>query len=92
LLQTGTYNYRLRSDVAKLGHYQSTRRLRQRIIIRSVQDAQGLDLAHPKLEISLPERSLGMGYAILYGLKLALIVAGPGMLILLYLLIARAIR
>jgi hypothetical protein len=47
LLQQGTYNYRLRGNTAALGHYHSTRRLRQRVIIRNLQDAQGLDLAHP---------------------------------------------
>lgn len=92
LLHQGNYNYQLRGNTAALGHYHSTRRLRQKVIIRNVQDAQGLDLAHPKLEISLPERSLDMAYGAIYPIKLAFMVAGPGMLILLFLFIARAIR
>ncbi len=92
LLQKGTYNYRLRGNTAALGHCHSTRRLRQRIIVRNLQDAQGPELAHPKLEISLPERSLDMSYAATYPIKLAFLVAGPGILILLFLWITRAIR
>ncbi len=92
LLQQGNYNYRLRGKTATLGRYHSTRRLRQRLIIRNLQDARGLDLAHPKLEISLPERSLEMTYGAIYPVKLAFVVAGPGMLILLFLFIARATR
>lgn len=92
LLQQGNYNYRLRGNTAALGQYHSMRRLRQRVIIRNLQDAQGLDLAHPILEISLPERSLEMAYGAIFPLKLAFMVAGPGMLILLLLFIARAIR
>jgi hypothetical protein len=92
LLQQGTYNYRLSGNTAALGHYHSPRRLRQRLIIVNLQDAQGLDLVHPKLEISLPERSLDMSYAAMYPIQLASMVAAPGVLILLFLLIARAIR
>jgi hypothetical protein len=92
VLQQGTYNYRLRGNTARLGRYQPTRRLRQRIVVRNLQDAQGLDSAHPKLKISLPERSLDMAYAAGSAIKLAFMVAGPGVLILLFLLITRAIR
>jgi len=92
LLQQGSYNYRSRGDIAALGQYHSTRRLRQRVIIRNLRDAEGLDSAHPKLEVSLPERSLEMAYGAICSIKLALMVAAPGMLILLFLLITRAIR
>lgn len=92
LLQQGNYNYQLRGNTAALGQHHSTRRLRQKVIIRNIQDAQGLDLAHPRLEISLPERGLEMAYGAIYPMKLAFMVAGPGMLILLFLFIARAIR
>ena len=87
VLQQGTYNYRLRGNTARLGRYQSARPLRQRIIVGNLQDAQGLDSAHPKLEISLPERSLDISYAAISAYKLAFMVAGPGVLILLFLLI-----
>ena len=92
LLEKGTYNYRLRGNTAALGHYHSTRRLRQKVIVRNLQDAQGLDLAHAKLEISLPERSLDAGYAAIGAYVLVLVVAGPGVLILLSIAIFRAIR
>ena len=92
LLQQGAYNYRLRGNTAALGQYHSTRRTRQRIIVRNLQDAQGLELAHPKLEVSLPERSLDISYAAIYPTKVAFMVAGPGILILLFLWIASAIR
>ena len=84
LLQQGAYKYRLRGNTAALGQYHSTRRLRQRIIIRNLQDAQELELAHPKLEVTLPERSLDMSYAAIYPIRLAFVVGGPGMLILLF--------
>ena len=92
LLQQGSYNYQLRGNTAALGKYHSTRRLRQKVIIKNLKDTQGLDLARPKLEISLPERSLEMAYAAIYPIKLAFMVAGPGILILLFVFIARAIR
>ncbi len=77
-LQQGAYDYRLRGNTAALGRYHSTRHLRQRIIVTNLQDAQGLELAHPKLEISMPERSLDMSYAAIYPIKLAFMVAAPG--------------
>lgn len=92
LLQQGSYNYRLRGNTAALGQYHSSRRLRQRVMIRNLHDAQGLDLAHPKLEISVPERGLEMAYGAIYPIKLAFMLAAPGMLILLFLFIAPAIR
>jgi hypothetical protein len=92
LLQRGKFNYRLRGDIAALGQHHSMRRVRQRVIVRNLQDAQGLNLAHSRLEISVPERSLEMAYAAIYPIKLAFMVAAPGMLILLFLSIARAIR
>ncbi len=84
LLQQGSYNYRLRGNTASLGHYHSTRKLRQRVILRNLQDARGLDLAHPKLEISVPERSLDAAYGAIYPVMLAILVAVPGALILLH--------
>jgi hypothetical protein len=89
VLQQGTYNYRLRGNTAALGRYQPTRPLRQRIIVHLLQDSQGLGLAHPKLEVTLPERSLDAGYGYLYAVTRAFHVGGPGVLLLLFLLIGK---
>jgi hypothetical protein len=91
LLQRGKFNYRLRGNIAALGQHHSMRRVRQRVIVSNLQDAQGLDLAHSRLEISVPERSPEMAYGAIYPIKLAFMVAAPGMLILLFLFVARAI-
>ena len=83
LLQQGSYDYQLRGNTASLGHYRSTRKLRQRVILRNLRDTRGLDLAHPKLAISVPERSLELAYGAIYPVMLASLVAVPGTLILL---------
>jgi hypothetical protein len=91
LIEHGTYNNRLLGNGVTLGHYHSKRDLRQRIILRNLQDAQGLDSADPKLEIGLPSRNLELAYGAGYASQFASIVASPGGLILIFLLIRYAI-
>jgi hypothetical protein len=92
LLEQGSYNYRLRGDIARLAQYHSTRRLRQKVVFTNLQDAQGLALAHPKFEINLPERGLDLAYGLIDPIKVAFMVAGPGVLLLLCLLVVRGIQ
>lgn len=81
VIQQGTYHQQLGGNSVTLGHFRP-KQGRQRIILRNRQHAEGMDTAHPRLEVSLPERSLEMAYGSLLAVRLAGLVSGPGVLIL----------
>lgn len=92
VLKQGILNYHEGGNTVSLGQYRPKRGLRQHIVIRNFEDVQGMETAHPILEVGLPERTLGMSYAAAYAIKLARNVAGPGLLWLLFVFVWRAIR
>jgi hypothetical protein len=83
--QQGAYNDRIYSgEETKFGEYVPERGSHPRVFLRIHQDVQGLEFAHPKLEIHAnPEYSLGSGYAWAAFMIWAGVVAGPGVIILL---------
>ena len=72
-----------------LGQYRPKRGSRQKIILNIHQDvdADGSDL---KLHVGVPEESLSMAYGLAAAIRWAALVAGPGAIVLLVLLIRRA--
>ncbi len=92
VIQQGILNNQLRGNTITLGEYRARRGRRQRIVLRNLQDAQGMDQAHPILEIGLPERGLDSAYEAAFAMRFSPIVAGAGLLILLSLLLWPAIR
>ncbi len=92
VIQRGIYKDKLLGNSVTLGDYEPKPGVRQKIVLRNLQDAQGMDSAHPTLEIGVPEIDLEMAYGIAFAVRFAFMVAAPGVLTLLFLLIWRAIR
>lgn len=91
-IQKGFLKYQGGGNTVTLCQYRPKRGLHQRIVIRNLEDAEGMEAAHPILEVGLPERTLGMSYVAAYALKWARNVAGAGLLLLLSVFVWRAIH
>ena len=89
VLARGNYQGTLRGNEMHLGFYRPGRGLRQRIVLTLPEDAKGLDSAHAQVNIGVPERNLDMAYGAFPAQFLAGIVAGPGAILLVALLITR---
>lgn len=81
--QQGTYRNSLLGNNTHLAFYRPKPGLPQRLMLRNLQDAQGLASAHPILQIGVPEESLDMGYAALAALIFAGFVSLPAAILLL---------
>lgn len=92
VIQQGTYNGSLLGNSFNLGYYRPKPGLRQRFILRNLQDPQGLSSAHPIVEIGVPEEGLEMAYGAAAAIRLAEFVSAPGLLLLLCFVLWRRIR
>jgi len=92
VIQSGAYKEgNTGGNNVNVGEYRPKRGLHQRIIVNIHQevDAAGSD---PKLHIGVPEEGLGMAYGSGAAIGWAALIAGPGAIVLLVLLIRRATR
>lgn len=94
VVRQGTYNDRIYSGVeARLGDYLAKPGSHLKVSLTIHQGVQGFDSAHPKLQFQPnPEYGLENGYGWAAFMAWAVIVAGPGVIILLVFLIARVSR
>jgi hypothetical protein len=93
-IQSGTYSEDHQmggNDAILTRSYRPKRGSPQRIIVSIHQDVQ-VDDTDTKLHVGLPEKGLEQAYGSAAAIRWAAIVAGPGAIMLLVLLILRAIR
>lgn len=91
IIQQGTHNNRLLGNDVLLGYYKARFGQRQRIILTVRRDVEG-NRAHAQLDIGQPELGLDMSYGFFILTGWAVIVGGPGVILLCVLLILRAKR
>jgi hypothetical protein len=93
-IQSGTYSEDHQmggNDVILTRSYRPKRGSLQRIIVSIHQDVQ-VDDTDTRLHVGLPEKGLEQAYGSAVAIRWAAIVAGPGAIMLLVLLILRVIR
>jgi len=89
IIKQGTYSDRIDSGYETVGEYRPKLGLRQRIIVRIQNVIQGTDATHPILLIGLPDRN--SDYCDVRDIfnAWAVITAGPGALLILFLVFRR---
>jgi hypothetical protein len=92
VIQQGSYKGQINSGPVSIGEYQPRVGSQQRVIVQIQNVLQGTDAAHPLLMIGLPDRSNKFYNSRDVFNAWAVIVAGPGALLLLYWLIRRTKR
>jgi hypothetical protein len=92
LIQQGSFGDNFQCELDRIGEYQAKIGQRQRIIAKIHHDVEGIGAAQPELVVGLPRRQ--DDYWNVYDLfnAWAVITAGPGALLLLFLLIRRRTR
>jgi hypothetical protein len=92
IIEQGTYSGRIDSGYETIGEYRPKPGLRQRIIVQIQNVIQATGKAHPQLLIGLPQRNSDYCDARDIFNAWAYVTAGPGAILLLFLLIRRIKR
>jgi hypothetical protein len=83
VLAQGEYRNLYGGNSAHLGFYRSKRGVRQRLVLTLPEDTQGMNNARARLSIGDPEQTLDMAYGSAAFLGWAVVIAGPGLILLL---------